>query len=78
MGDGSVVVRVAGVRHLPPSLQPPGDRSHIVATQPLRPSAMAGDDAVPAWLIGGSGVDGPPLVHVTLGMHAGSGTFAGQ
>lgn len=53
----------------PPSLQPPGDRSHVGATQLLRPatSALAGDDALPAWLADASGDDQPPLVYVTLG-----------
>jgi UDP:flavonoid glycosyltransferase YjiC (YdhE family) len=53
----------------PPSLQPPADRSHVGATQPLRPatSAIAGDDALPAWLTDASAADQPPLVYVTLG-----------
>jgi len=53
----------------PASLQPPGDRSHVRATEPLRPatSAIAGDDALPAWLTGVSGDDQLPLVYVTLG-----------
>jgi hypothetical protein len=53
----------------PPSLQPPGDRSHVGPTQPLRPatSAIAGDDALPAWLTDASGDDQRPLVYVTLG-----------
>jgi UDP:flavonoid glycosyltransferase YjiC (YdhE family) len=53
----------------PPSLQPPGDRSHVRATQPLRPatSAIAGDDALPGWLTDASSDDQPPLVYVTLG-----------
>lgn len=53
----------------PPSLQPPGDRSHVGATQPLRPatSAIAGDDALPPWLSDAAGDDQPPLVYVTLG-----------
>jgi UDP:flavonoid glycosyltransferase YjiC (YdhE family) len=52
----------------PASLQPPGDRSHVGVTESLRPatSAIAGDDALPAWLTDTSG-DRVPLVYVTLG-----------
>jgi UDP:flavonoid glycosyltransferase YjiC (YdhE family) len=53
----------------PPSLQPTGDRSHVGATQPLRPapSAIAGDHAHPAWLADAPDDERPPLVYVTLG-----------